>query len=247
MRRRVVMAVAFLVAVSGLLAASGPARGATPSGTTMPSSMAGDESLCTAKAKARVVTLTGRAVSLRQDLLRQLDGSATRASALTAKHRAQIGAITDRALEGLAALKPAVRSADGCSVAISLAKGIVTDFRVYGLVAPQIRLAVAGDTGAHAAAQLTDVLPALKAAVAAMPDTDTKTQAQSLLSNYSGSATAAAEAFGPVADAVLALSADDYPGNRATLEAQMIAVARGVQALRVAATDADTLADLLTA
>ena len=125
----------------------------------------------------------------------------------------------------LTSLKATIDSDSNPTTLRAEVRRIVTDFRVYVLLEPQVRLVRALDAEQDAIARLTDVAAALKSRIdAAKSAGKDVTAAQTALDDMNAKLAAASAAVEGRAAAVIALTPSGYPGNRSTLDAVRRAV-----------------------
>jgi hypothetical protein len=111
-------------------------------------------------------TTVGR-IDARTATLNTLQAAVNGAQRLAPAHKAQLTSIVSADLSGLAALKTKVSGETTAAAVRADATSMVTGYRVYLLVVPQVRLTVAADLAGAAGLQLRQVHDTLAAAVAA--------------------------------------------------------------------------------
>jgi hypothetical protein len=132
-----------------------------------------------------------------------------------------------------------------CKQAVTDGRTVVTDYRVYMLLAPQLHLVAASDTGTYGAGRLAAVEPKLQAGIDAITDPTKKAQAQAAFDDLVAQTKTATDDFAGVGDVVLGLKPADMPAGQATLDTERAKVTSGRTALATALHDATTIRSLL--
>ena len=142
----------------------------------------------------------------------------SKATHLTDANRNSLSSLIATDQNGLTALKSTIDGDTDLASALKDARRIVTDFRIYVLVEPQVHLTVAADRVAAIADRFADLDTKLQAKIdtAKQDGKDTATEQQALDDAKSKVADASRSASG-VPSSVLALTPAGYPGNRDTL------------------------------
>jgi hypothetical protein len=167
----------------------------------------------------RIKAKSAQAVSDRVDTLKMLRGRVGAASNLTAAHRVALDAELDSLMTSLRSTNDKVQADTDVVSAARDAATIVTDHRVYVLEVPKVHLSIASDDVVAMADKL-DLLSssaqqgfdALQAA-----GTDT-TAARQKIVGIQPKIDALRNSAQAQSNAVLALDATGYPGNKATLQ-----------------------------
>lgn len=187
-----------------------------------------------AKAEPTVATLRALGdceLARRFTTLDRLTAGIGQAKTLTDTHRTALLAIIARTRTGLTALRSTI-DADATVAALraDLPK-IAQDYRVYLLVAPQVRLTRAADAGAAAVTRLNAVAARLQARIdrqrAAGKDV---TAAQAALADLERNTALAAAQVGPVAGHVLPLLPADW--NDGTAKPILVAARGSIKTAR---------------
>jgi hypothetical protein len=214
--------------------------------TPTPSTSAG----ATAKAcsAARLTFIKARvdlATSRRYTEISKLTSHLSVRPHVTSDDRATLTNLYASDRSGLGQVDATVQADTTCASAVSDGKKIVTDFRIYLLVAPQTHLTVASDSGTWGTSQLMGAEPALQKAIDAIPTGANKTQAQSLYNDAVSKVSTAQSNFAGVSAAALALTPAGYPGNAPTLNSLRSKVLAGTSALQSAVQDAKQIRGLV--
>lgn len=230
-----------MIATAGLTAGTmilgfGTPAGATDGSTPAASSPAGGNPAVTTSP----ATLEAARTELLKRIDRRLSDLATFATAigkadqLTAAHRSALTASINSAKSGLTTLRATVASATTAVALKSAAQQMTNDFRVYLLLAPQVRLTIAADVEAAAVARLTSVATALDAAIAKAEAAGQDTAAmRKSLGELRSDLTAATTALDGVADRLMAISpGPDANGISAQVTAARTAVKAGKTSLK---------------
>lgn len=218
MRRRTAVGIA-AAALCGLLLAPGAGAGAQTSTTVQRVGAARAFA-----AKTRAVA----AIDLRLHWLDTLTTQIGAASRLTADHRnALLGKVSaDRT--GLTNLRSQIEADDDGATFRQHAQQIVTDYRVYLLLTPQVHLTMIADAEEEADAHLS--IAADKLAAAGKDVTAVRNDVS-----------AAKAKIDPVVAQVLALAPSGYPGNRSTLTAARDALRSAAAEIKAGAAAARSL------
>lgn len=189
--------------------------------------------------------VVGERIQRRLTALDKMTSQLGQASRVTATHRAELSAIYTSDTSGLTALDTRLTAETTCAAVRADAKAVVHDYFVFALVVPQTGLTIAADAGTSGADRLAAAEPAIKKAIAMLPDGPTKTAAQASYDDLVAQVTTATADFSGVGDAVLALTPATYPTRTGVLTTQASRVTSGGRALSQALKDARALqADL---
>ena len=193
---------------------------------------------------ARMAYLKARghlAIQARLNELDRLSALVSDAKHLTDTDRSALTSKLSSDRTGLQSLDSKIQADTDATTLRSDLESIVTAYRIYVLVAPQVHIAIAADRvsafialGNTIAAKIQSKIDAAKASgknVAA---------AQAALNDMKRQLQRAASAISGVADEVIALTPSGYPGNRTTLESDRDKVLAARAHLLVARTDAHT-------
>ena len=142
----------------------------------------------------------------------------SKATHLTDANRNSLSSIITTDQNGLTALRSTIDGDTDLATALKDAHRILTDFRIYALVEPQVHLTVAADRVAAIADRFADLDTKLQAKIDAATQNgkDTATEQRALDDAKSKVADASSAASG-VPSSVLPLTPAGYPGNRDTL------------------------------
>ena len=237
-----------LVLVAGVAAPAFADATPTPSGTpsTSPSSGTGAAAkACSpdrlAKIKARVDT----AVSKREATIDSLTKALAARKHVSDGHRATLSATYTSDAPGLRAVNATVQADTTCAKAVTDGRTVVTDYRIYLLLAPQTHLVAAADSGTYAAGRLAATEQKAQDAIDKLTDAGKKAAAQTALDDMTAQLSATTAALSGVADGVLALKPADIPAQQATIDGYRAKVATAHTDLAKALADAKTLKSLL--
>ncbi len=240
---------AMAVAIPGVaVAATGSSilSGSTGTGgtTTHPGPIAG----CTASTFSTAQGALESALAGRTTLLGTLqshlsgakDLSSANAAALGAILQAELGTIGGSSLSGLLAT---AQSATTCAQLFATARTMVNGFRVYALVAPQVRLTVGASRATALLAKAAAVEPKIQARItkAASTGKDVSGAQQAFSDLQAQIATATTDVAAVPVTQILAQVPSDYPADQSMLTTARTALANAVQAGRAARTDIQTI------
>jgi len=224
---------AFAVAAAVSLA---PAAASAQTTTTTPRRGARAEVRAddVAAIKARCDAQVDRRLATIADLERVID----QARDLTGAHRGTLHQLLAGDRSGLQALRAKI-DADGDAATLrSDCHKIVTDYRIYVLVAPKVRLVIAADRVAAIAARFDQLAPKVQSRIdAAKARGQDVTALQSALDDAKAKVADARSKTAGLADQVLALDPGGYPGNRSTLQSARQAMFAARQELLAARND----------
>jgi hypothetical protein len=224
--------------VFGLMAA--PASASTaPTPTPPPGDSCGAEALAAAKSSVK------EEVSARTAVLRQLSTASTTWAHLSSAHQSTISALISADTTGLATKNADAQASGTCTDVRAVGEQVVSDYRVYELVVPQVSLTISADSGLYGAGQLEATESALQRQVNKLPDGTTKDQAQALYDDLVIQVNTAQTDYAPVGDSLLTLTPAGYPDNERTVAEQGTQVAAGTKALGLAVSDVQKLETLL--
>jgi hypothetical protein len=238
--RHVLAAAAALSVLAVPLAGAASAQsGAEPTATSAP------------RTSTRIDAVRSRclaAVDRRTTTLDSLDARLSAAQHVSDEQEAQLHATIDATRQGLSSLRAEIES-DGDATALREdCRRIVEDFRVYVVLAPQVRLLAAADSAQSAVARIDEVVPTLQSAIddAAAGGADVTEPTRLLAEVQSVSADADARAEG-VLTSVTPLTPADHDAGTATpvlrqARTDLLTVAKD---LRTARADIATIHDLL--
>ncbi len=224
---------AALIVLAGGQAAMAATPGTVAASTCSPSSLA--------YVQARVNV----AVAHREVTISQLTAALASRTQVTDAHRATLTGLFTADSSGLQAVNATVHADTTCKQAVTDGRTVVTDYRVYMLLAPQTHLVAGSDTGTYGAGRLAAVEPKLQAGIDAITDPTKKAEAQAAYDDLVAQTTTATDDFAGVGDAVLALTPADMPAGQATLGTEQAKVTSGRAALIAALNDAKTIRALL--
>lgn len=183
-----------------------------------------------------------RLASLNRDAVR-----VDTARALSDAHRAQLAAVIDEAVDGLTGLRAQVAQRATVAELRADARSMVEDYRVYALVGPQVRLAVAGDLAAAAIVRAGEIHDRLSSAVdqKSADGADTAT-AEADLAQMRSAIDAASRALDGAVDALLAVEpGPDGAAMRAAVTTARAAIASARSQLRTAVREGRAVLDFL--
>jgi len=165
---------------------------------------------------------------------------------LTDAHQATIDAFLHAARDGLSALKPQVQAATDKATLTTLCKSVVTDYRIYVLRVPQVRLAIGFDASDAAAVQLTHRADRLQQAIDKAKAAGKNTSAaEAKLAEMRAAIDAAKAATAGQADALLKLTPADYNANNGVLGPYRSSLATAHTQLKTAVADGRAVLQIL--
>jgi hypothetical protein len=203
-----------LVVSGGAVAAAAPALQTRPAGT----------GVCAAGATAARTTLTVESlrafgdceINRRLATLNQLSAKITASKVLTGSDASALATIVNNTRSGLTALKATIDSETDVTVLKADIAKIVTDYRVYLVVVPQVNLVNGADgilaTQARFATVNTNLLAKIAAATAAGKNT---AAAQAALDSMNADVAAAVALASPLPGKLLPLTPAQYNGGTA--------------------------------
>ncbi len=217
----------------------------TPVNTTPPGAVPTVPPGCLAGVlgRARAIVMLGLGGRVQQ--LAALKGTVTRDRAMTAADRATL--TTDLANEssGIAALQAKVPTDPTCADVLADGRSMVTDFRVYVVMTPQVRLTAVADTETFLVAQLQLVEPRMDAAITTAQQQGLNvTAAQQALADAQHQMTVAAQAAAGISVQVLAFTPASYPGCWSAFPADQQRLQAGSAALHQVGADLHIVAAL---
>jgi hypothetical protein len=225
-----------------VLASAMPAMAASPTASAAPRA---GHATCSAEQLAYVKARVDLHVAQRQLTIRQLTTALAARSHVTDAHRSVLSGLYVADAAGLTAVDATVQADSTCKQAVTDGHKVVTDYRVYMLLAPQTHLVAAADTGSFGASRLTAAEPKLQTGIDAITDPTRKAQAQAAYDDLVAQTKSASDDFSGVGDVVLALKPADMPQAQSTITAERSKVQGGRSALTTALKDAKTIAGLL--
>ncbi len=244
------------VAVAATVGSPGsPPAGAT-TGTAGPDvrPSAGPGTLATALKACTPTTFSAAQQALRVALqdrtaaIGRLQTTVARAKDLPAADAAELDAILHAELStidgaGLDGLVASVAADTTCAQLVTAAKAMVTDFRLYALVAPQVRVTVAVGRGSALAARVTAAEPRIAARIArdARAGKDVAGALQAFADLKVETAAAAADLQRVSVPELLAQVPSGYPADRPVVESDLAAVRAAAQAGRTVRDDLQTI------
>lgn len=160
---------------------------------------------------------TGEITRRLADLDRLAAKVAQHSDVLTTAHTTAINAIIAAAKTGLTTRQADVAAASTLDALRPLCEGVVTDFRIYALVIPQVNLVIAADALAGKQARFDAMHKKLADAIAAGKTPATETELAALLAEFDTHVAAALADAGKVADPVLLLTPADFNANHNVL------------------------------
>ena len=166
---------------------------------------------------------------------------------LSAAHRTQLTSLLDSDRSGLTALDSTIQGDTTLSKCSSDVRLIVTQFRVYVLVVPQVHLVIAADVLSTVDATFARLEGPLGTAIGNDTGLDPgqRQRATEALADLASAVSAAAGALKGQADAALDLTPAGYPGTTATLKGIRASLESARDDLQKARRDFDTIADIL--
>ena len=186
-------------------------------------------------------------VTARLAVLSTLGEKVAGSKALTGAHRAQLTTVLDSNRSGLTALDSTIQGDTTLARCSSDVRLIVTRFRVYVLVVPQVHLVIAADTLSN----VDSVFARLEGPLGTAIQNDTglnpgqRQQATEALADMTAAVSAAAGSIKGQADAALDLTPAGYPGTTTTLKGIRASLESARDDLHKARKDFDTVADIL--
>jgi hypothetical protein len=196
---------------------------------------------CSATTLSAWKAVVGQRIHRRVTTLDDLSAKLGEATRMTSAHRATLSSTYSTDTSGLNQLDSKLQAEATCDAVRADAQAVVQDYYVFALVVPQSGLTAAADAGRYGAGRLATAEPAIKKAIALLPDGSTKTAAQASYDDLVAQVTTATSDFSGVGDAVLALTPASFPTRTGVLKAQAARTAAGGQALAKALQDARAL------
>ncbi len=203
-----------------------------------------------ARLKNKADTEIDRRLKTLNNLITRLNGTGGKVQKLSATNKATLIAQITSETTGLAALKTKIDSTTYATVTdlATDVKSIITDYRVYLLIAKKVGIIVAADSELAAADRLSDLATKLqdKINTAKTAGTDV-TSMQALHDDMMTKINDAKAKANAVETAVLALQPNDYNENNDVLSGPIANLKAGRQNLLAAKSDAQTIIDDLKA
>lgn len=191
---------------------------------------------CDAQVDRRVATIA------------ELDRAIDQARDLTGAHRGTLHELLATDRSGLQQLRAKIDGDTDAATLRSDCRKIVTDYRIYVLVGPKVRLVIAADRIAAIAARFDQLAPKIQSRIdAAKARGEDVTALQSALDEAKAKVADAKAKTAGVPDQVLALEPAGYPGNRATLQSARQTVFAARQDLLTARNDLRRIVNQLKA
>lgn len=160
-------------------------------------------------------------------------------------HQARIGEIIESTRTGLTALQAELDAATTVDALMPICRRVVTDFRVFALVVPQVNAAVAADAIVARQATFTTLRAKLEAAIETGRTPETQAELTALLASFEEHVAAVATAADGVADAVLAVTVAEYNANPKVLKASLESLRAARKEAKAAARDAHHILEIL--
>ena len=196
------------IGIPSTVSAASPSPAPSPSGSASAATVAAIKARCAGAIDTRETALTGD--------LKLVSGD----DALTPAHRAALSNMITSDQSGLSALRAKIEADTTVAELKADCPLIVTDYRVYVLLQPQIHLVSAADRTEHVDAQLSTVSSELKAALAnANIPASLRQSAEQSIDDLNSKISQSEQAVNPIAPEVLALTPAGYPANASTLVA----------------------------
>ena len=194
----------------------------------------------------RLKTRGDAEIARRLATLDQLSSGLSQASHLTAADKSTLNTILNNDKSGLTTLRTKIDADTDVATARVDVQSIVTSFRIYVLVVPQVRLVRAADLGLDAATRLDQVASRLQTAIDADKTAGKDvTKAQAAVDDLKAQTKAASGLLTPVPGQIVAITPSQWPGAQSTLKSARDAVRNARHDLQTARGDARTaLTDL---
>lgn len=160
-------------------------------------------------------------------------------------HEAAIDAIVQQTAEGLAALQAEIDAATTVDALKPLCKRIITDFRVYALVVPQVNLVLVADAIEAKKATFDTLRQRLVDAIAAGRTAENGAKLDELLASFDAHVAAMLATIDGVADDALGITVVDYNADPKILKPDVEAVRNARKEARAASRDAHRITELL--
>jgi hypothetical protein len=224
------------VIAAGMVAAMSSVSVSAATASTSPSP--GTVTLNTLKARANTE------VQNREAVLAKLAQRVQDARDLAPSDRTALSTLISNDESGLTSLDARIQADSTLATARVDAMRIVTDFRVYVLVEPQVHMVIAADRITDISAKLLALEPKLKQAIQdAKLTADQRSDAEKALSDFAKQVETTADDVSGVSASALALTPAGYPGNSTTLQADLSKLHAARAALSDARKDVDTIRD----
>lgn len=175
------------------------------------------------------------AVDLRLDAISEMETAVGDSNVVTEEHRSVLLDMLASTAAGLTSLGETIAADTEISEALAHSAKIVTDYRVFVLLLPQVRLVLASDGVERAAAVLGDAAATLEAAsTAAREQGRDTTEADAAIARLRENLEAAKALVEGLASEVLALDPSGWPDNEAARDQARDDVRDAASALREA-------------
>lgn len=185
-------------------------------------------------------------VTARLGVLSSLAAKVAASTTLSSAHSAALGTLLSSDRSGLSALDATIQADTTLAQCRGDVQSIVTRYRVYVLVVPQVHIVIAADALQAAGNRLATLEPRLAAAIQdAHLNPGQQQRAGDALNDYTSNVSRAGGLIAGQADAVLALTPAGYPGTQTTLKAAHGNLKAAREDLENARHDFDTIADIL--
>jgi hypothetical protein len=197
-------------------------------------------------AKVAVVRAwTEHAIAIRLRALRGADSAATAKGALTASDRSVVVAEISTERSGLNALETSVRSDNDLTQLQSAIDAMITDYRVFTVVVPQVNVMIELDASEPDVARLTRTEAEISAAVTTASALGNEKAAQRYYSSLVAELQSARGLLQSTRSAVLSAVPSSYPGAAQTLASAAGSVSLVRADIGAARSDIEIIAQLL--
>jgi len=172
---------------------------------------------------------------------------AAKGDALTSAHRSAIDAVIANTTTGLTALKAEVDAATTVDALKPLCRKVVTDFRVYALVVPQVNLVLAADAVAAKQQTFVTLRTTLAEAIAKGRTPANGAELDAMLASFDGHVAAMFAAVDGVANRALGITVAAYNADPKVLTRELDAMRTAHTEAKAAARDAHRILERLGA
>jgi hypothetical protein len=218
--------------LGGVVMAAG---GAVPTGAPLGS---GAPRTCSPATLSVLLTYVEGGLSGRVSQLHALTGAVAGGTALSASDAATLSTDLANELSGITALEQKVPTDTTCADAIADAHAMVSDYRVYVVMTPQVHLTITADSETALGGRITGLEPQITAAIAAAGNAGKNvTAANRALAGLESQVGAAEHASSPIPSQVLGFTPASYPGCWPAFKADVGSLHTGRAALRRADSD----------
>jgi hypothetical protein len=201
---------------------------------------------CSPTALSKVRATVDGALTKRVSEINSLIATVGAATNLAASDRAALSTDLGRDRSGIGTLLQSVSTEPACASVLADGRAMVSDYRVFVVMAPQVHLTIVADSETAIAAQLKAAEPGIENAISrARSAGKDVAAADSALASLQAEVITAVQDSAGISSTALAFTPASYPGCWQTFQGERHSLEQGRQALRQADTDlADVVGDL---